>query len=95
MLDTPAWGLRFQFWISTATEAGTLNSMKLHPLDLEQRALEAHRRRAGRTSNLSASIEEIGERCYVAVRQHGAAINVYRVQRNQLRRMERIPEPIW
>ncbi len=69
--------------------------MKLHPVDLEARALAAHRRRVRTGNTLSASLEEIGAHCFVAVREHGAAIDAYQVQRNQLRRAKRIPEPIW
>jgi hypothetical protein len=67
----------------------------MHPVDLEARALAAHRRRVRSHSALSASFEQIGAQCFVAVREQGAAIEAYRVQRNQLRRARRIPEQIW
>ncbi len=70
-------------------------TLQLHPVDLEARALAAHRRHFGSTTALTASVEEIGAQCFVAVRKGGAAIEVYQVQRNQLRRVERIPETIW
>jgi hypothetical protein len=68
---------------------------QMHPMDLEARALAAHRRRVRTGNTLSASVEEIGAQCFVAVREHGAAIEAYQVQRNQLRRAKRVPEPIW
>lgn len=69
--------------------------MKTHPIDLEARALLAHRRRVRTGNALSATLEEITAGCFVAVREHGAAIEAYQVQRNQLRRAKRIPAPIW
>lgn len=72
--------------------------MKLHPFALEARALAAHRRRVGTGNNdLSATYEESGTRCYVAVRESGMAVAAYVVQRNQLRwaELKRLPEPVW
>ena len=64
-------------------------------MDLEARALAAHRRRALTGDTLSATMEEIGARCFVVLRDHGAAREAYVVRKNQLRRAKRLPEPIW
>jgi len=69
--------------------------MTTHPDTFMARALAEHRKRTRDAESLQTSFEQINGFEFVAVRDRGAAVSVYQVQRDRLRRARQVPDSIW
>lgn len=70
--------------------------MSLDPIDLENRALVAYKRRTGPQQVDGAACTTLNGKTFVAVRQFGQAIAVYALHANgRLRYLATWPEAIW
>jgi hypothetical protein len=73
-----------------------MKQLEPHPIDLERRAITAHRRHIKEWDAQGSYCRTLNDQLYVVVTSWGAAIAVYALKANgKLRRLADWPTPIW